>query len=39
LATGLKKFVEIEGANHVFSEDGQKPMIEAVIGWLQSNLD
>jgi pimeloyl-ACP methyl ester carboxylesterase len=39
LATGPKKFVEIEGANHVFSEDGQKPMIEAVIGWLQNNLD
>lgn len=39
LATGPKKFVEIEGANHVFSEDGQKPMIEAVTGWLQANLD
>ena len=39
LASEPKKLVEIEGANHVFSEDGQKPMIEAVIGWLQTNLD
>ena len=38
LATGPKKFVEIEGANHVFSEHGQKPMIEAVIEWLQTRL-
>ena len=39
LASEPKKLVEIEGANHVFSEDGQKPMIEAVIGWLQTNLN
>ena len=39
LAVGPKKFVEIPGANHVFSEDGQKPMIEAVVGWLQTNLN
>ena len=39
LATGPKKLVEIEGANHVFSEDGQTPMIKAVIDWLQTNLD
>ena len=39
LASEPKKLVEIEGANHVFSEGGQKPMIEAVIGWLQTNLD
>ena len=39
LASEPKKLVEIEGANHVFSGDGQKPMIEAVIGWLQTNLN
>ena len=39
LASEPKKLVEIKGANHVFSEGGQKPMIEAVIGWLQTNLD
>ena len=39
LASEPKKLVEIQGANHVFSEDGQKPMIEAVTGWLQTNLD
>ena len=39
LATGPKKLVEIEGANHIFSEDGQTPMIKAVIDWLQTNLD
>ena len=39
LASEPKKLVEIKGANHVFSEGGQKPMIEAVIGWLQANLD
>ena len=39
LASEPKKLVEIEGANHVFSEDGQKPMIDAVIGWLQTNLN
>ena len=39
LASEPKKLVEIEGANHVFSEDGQKPMIEAVIGLLQTNLN
>ncbi len=38
LAAEPKKLVEIEGVNHVFSEHGQKPMIEAVIDWLQTSL-
>ena len=31
LAGEPKKMVEIPGANHVFSEAGEKPMIDAVI--------
>ena len=38
LASEPKKLVEIEGANHVFSDDGQQPMIDAVINWLNSTL-
>ena len=34
LANDPKKLVEIPGADHVFSEDGLKPMTEAVISWL-----
>ena len=34
LANEPKKIVEIPGANHVFSEDGQRPMIDAVIDWI-----
>lgn len=38
LATEPKKLVEIDGANHVFSESGLQPMIEAVISWLKDSL-
>jgi hypothetical protein len=34
LANEPKKFVEISGTDHVFSEDGLGPMSEAVIAWL-----
>jgi len=30
--------VEIPGANHVFSDDGEKPMIDAVIDWIGNSL-
>jgi len=33
-----KKLVEIPGANHVFSDDGEKPMIDAVIDWIGNSL-
>ncbi|MDC3284636.1 alpha/beta fold hydrolase [Opitutales bacterium] len=33
-----KKLVEIPGANHVFSEAGEKPMIDAVIDWIGDSL-
>ena len=38
VASEPKKLVKIEGANHVFSDDGQQPMIDAVINWLNSTL-
>ena len=38
LASEPKKLVEIEGANHVFSDDGQQSMIDAVINWLNLTL-
>ena len=38
LANEPKKLVEIPGANHVFSEDGEKPMIDAVINWIGESL-
>ena len=38
LASEPKELVEIDGANHVFSEKGQQPMIEAVTTWLSKNL-
>ena len=38
LANEPKKLVEIPGANHVFSEDGEKPMIDAVIDWIGESL-
>ena len=38
LASEPKKLIEIDGANHVFSDGGQQPMIDAVIDWLQVNL-
>ncbi|MCB1062534.1 MAG: alpha/beta hydrolase [Verrucomicrobiae bacterium] len=31
-----KQFVELPGVGHVFADDGLKPMIAAVTGWLQS---
>jgi len=34
LANEPKKIIEIPGANHVFSEAGLEPMIEAVINWI-----
>ena len=34
LASEPKKMLEIPGANHVFSGEGESPMIEAVISWL-----
>ena len=33
LASEPKKILEIPGANHVFSGEGESPMIEAVISW------
>ena len=30
--------LEIPGANHVFSGEGESPMIEAVISWLGESL-
>ena len=38
LANEPKKIVEIPGANHVFSEEGEKPMIDAVIDWIGETL-
>ncbi len=38
LAGEPKKLVEIPGADHVFSENGQAPMIEAVLAWLGETL-
>ena len=38
LAAEPKKMVEIPGANHVFSEAGEKPMIDAVINWIGETL-
>ena len=38
LAGEPKKLVEIPGADHVFSEEGQTPMIEAVLAWLGETL-
>lgn len=34
-AGGEAKLVEIEGANHVFGNEGLQPMIGAVTGWLR----
>ena len=36
LANEPKQLVELPGVNHVFAEEGLAPMIEAVVGWLQS---
>jgi alpha-beta hydrolase superfamily lysophospholipase len=33
-----KKLVEIPGANHVFSEGSEKPMIGAVVDWIGESL-
>ena len=33
-----KQLVEIEGADHVFSEDGTDPMVSQVVPWVQSQL-
>ena len=33
-----KQLVEVPGANHVFSEEGEGLMIEAVISWLGEKL-
>ena len=38
LANEPKKLVEIPGANHVFSESGEKQMIDAVIDWIGKSL-
>ena len=38
LASEPKKMLEIPGANHVFSGEGESPMIEAVISWLGESL-
>ena len=38
LANEPKKIVEIPGANHVFSEAGEQPMIDAVIDWIGETL-
>ena len=38
LASEPKKILEIPGANHVFSGEGESPMIEAVISWLGESL-
>ena len=38
LASEPKKLVEIAGANHIFSESGLQPMIDAVTTWLKDNL-
>jgi len=38
LANEPKKLVEIPGANHVFSEAGEQPMIDAVIDWIGESL-
>ena len=38
LANEPKKIVEIPGANHVFSEAGEKPMIDAVVDWIGETL-
>ena len=37
LANEPKKIVEIPGANHVFSEEGEKP-VDAVIDWIGETL-
>lgn len=33
-----KQLIEIPGANHVFSGEGEEPMVEAVISWLGEKL-
>jgi len=38
LANEPKQLIEIEGANHVFSDQGLDPMIRAVTDWLKRNL-
>ena len=38
LANEPKQLIEIEGANHVFSDQGLDPMIRAVTDWLKKNL-
>jgi len=34
-AGGSTEFVEIPGSNHVFADDAQQPMIDAVLSWLK----
>lgn len=38
LANEPKKIVEIVGANHVFSDAGEKPMVDAVVDWIGESL-